>query len=91
MRDCAVCSVPSSQWCSGCGNVSYCSSQHQRQDWPRHRSQCGTVRTCHSPLLGNYLVAARDLSPGDLVLDEEVSVLGPAVEEDSQVRGVQIF
>ena len=28
--------------------------------------------------LGNYLVAGRDLPPASLVLDEEVSVLGPA-------------
>ena len=28
--------------------------------------------------LGNYLVAGRDLASGSLLLDEEVSVLGPA-------------
>ena len=28
--------------------------------------------------LGNYLVAGRDLPPASLLLDEEVSVLGPA-------------
>ena len=30
-----------------------------------------------SPELGSYLVAARPLEPGALVLDEEVAVLGP--------------
>ena len=28
--------------------------------------------------LGNYLVAGRDLPPASLLLDEQVSVLGPA-------------
>ena len=79
-----MCGVSSSQWCGGCGNVSYCGPKHQKQDWPRHKAHCGPVKTCHSPLLGNYLVAARDLSPGDLLLDEDVSVLGPAPEEDDE-------
>ena len=81
MKCCAVCGVSSSQWCGGCGNVSYCGVKHQRQHWPHHKSQCGTVKTCQSPELGNYLVAGRDLSPGDLLLDEDVSVLGPAGDE----------
>ena len=84
MRLCVVCGAASSQWCGGCGNVSYCGVKHQRQHWPQHKSQCGTVKTCQSPLLGNYLVAARDLRPGDLILEEEVSVLGPASEQEEE-------
>ena len=38
--------------------------------------------------LGNYLVAGRDLAPGSLLLDEEVSVLGPA-EQVRVEHGVQ--
>ena len=89
MRKCVVCGATSSQWCGGCGNVSYCGVKHQRQHWAVHKSQCGTVKTAHSPLLGNYLVAARNLRPGDLILEEDVSVLGPATElgedEDEEV------
>ena len=79
-----VCGAPSAQWCGGCGNVSYCGVKHQRQHWSEHKSQCGTVKTCQSPELGKYLVAARDLSPGDLILEEDVSVLGPASEEEEE-------
>ena len=85
MRPCRVCGVSSSSWCGGCGNVSYCSPKHQKQDWPRHKADCGPLKICQSPLLGNYLVAARDLKPGDLLLDEDVSVLGPAPEDDEEV------
>ena len=77
MRDCAVCGVPASTWCGGCGNVSYCSATCQKKNWPGHKAACQPTKTLTSPDLGNYLVAGRDLAPGDLLLDEDVAVLGP--------------
>ena len=45
--------------------------------------------------LGNYLVAGRDLPPASLLLDEEVSVLGPAEQVwcnmECKILLIQIF
>ncbi|KAJ6560084.1 hypothetical protein B0H19DRAFT_1027777 [Mycena capillaripes] len=43
-QPCLVCGRPTSQWCSRCHNAFYCSPEHLRKDWPRHREQC-----CPSP------------------------------------------
>lgn len=37
---CFVCKELSSLKCSNCVKVFYCSSQHQRQDWKRHKREC---------------------------------------------------
>ncbi|KAJ7884065.1 hypothetical protein B0H13DRAFT_1628820 [Mycena leptocephala] len=39
-QPCLVCGQPTSQWCSRCHNTFYCSPEHLRVDWPRHREQC---------------------------------------------------
>ncbi|KAJ6560062.1 hypothetical protein B0H19DRAFT_945511 [Mycena capillaripes] len=39
-QPCLVCGRSTSQWCSRCRNVFYCSPEHLRADWPRHREQC---------------------------------------------------
>ncbi|KAJ7504644.1 hypothetical protein B0H11DRAFT_2154398 [Mycena galericulata] len=39
-QPCLVCGQLISQWCSRCHNVFYCSPEHLRVDWPRHREQC---------------------------------------------------
>ncbi|KAJ7508153.1 hypothetical protein B0H11DRAFT_1848460 [Mycena galericulata] len=35
---CLICAT--SQWCSRCQTTWYCSPEHLRGDWPRHREQC---------------------------------------------------
>ncbi|KAJ7493194.1 hypothetical protein B0H11DRAFT_1715182 [Mycena galericulata] len=37
---CLVCGRVTSQWCSRCQTAWYCSAEHLRSDWPRHREQC---------------------------------------------------
>ncbi|EFX61351.1 hypothetical protein DAPPUDRAFT_273988, partial [Daphnia pulex] len=37
---CAVCRSKASQICGGCGEISYCSKEHQKQHWATHKSQC---------------------------------------------------
>lgn len=37
---CAVCNVKSSLRCARCNKVYYCNTEHQRQDWRKHRSEC---------------------------------------------------
>ncbi|KAJ7333230.1 hypothetical protein DFH08DRAFT_880893 [Mycena albidolilacea] len=39
-QGCAVRERPTSLWCSRCQNTWYCSPEHMRSDWPRHRSNC---------------------------------------------------
>ncbi|KAJ7233031.1 hypothetical protein C8J57DRAFT_1382670 [Mycena rebaudengoi] len=39
-RPCVVCGRATSLWCSRCQAIFYCSPEHLRDDWPRHRQQC---------------------------------------------------
>jgi len=82
MRCCNVCASPSKQNCGGCGNVSYCGVNCQKRDWSNHKPTCQPFKVCSESGLGEFLVAARNLKEGDLILNEEVYVLGlPTGEE----------
>ncbi|KAG6460090.1 egl nine homolog 1 isoform X3 [Manduca sexta] len=37
---CAVCNQKTHRRCARCLNVYYCNTEHQRQDWKRHKSEC---------------------------------------------------
>ncbi|CAG4984571.1 unnamed protein product [Colias eurytheme] len=37
---CAVCKEQTHRRCARCLNVYYCNTEHQRQDWRRHKSEC---------------------------------------------------
>lgn len=37
---CAVCNQQTHRRCGRCLNVYYCNTEHQRQDWKRHKSEC---------------------------------------------------
>lgn len=45
MNVCRICSAPASNKCSACGIARYCSAAHQREDWPRHKADCKTLRS----------------------------------------------
>ncbi|XP_053613544.1 egl nine homolog 1 [Plodia interpunctella] len=38
---CAVCNEKTHRRCGRCLNIYYCNTEHQRQDWKRHKSECG--------------------------------------------------
>lgn len=40
MDNCPVCKKLSTLKCSNCVKVFYCSVEHQRQDWKRHKHNC---------------------------------------------------
>ncbi|KPJ18014.1 Egl nine-like 1 [Papilio machaon] len=37
---CAVCSEKTHRRCARCLNIYYCNTEHQRQDWRRHKTEC---------------------------------------------------
>ncbi|XP_049878058.1 egl nine homolog 1 [Pectinophora gossypiella] len=37
---CAVCNQQTHRRCARCLSIYYCNTEHQRQDWKRHRSEC---------------------------------------------------
>lgn len=41
---CKICREQCNKKCSGCDAVYYCSSEHQLQDWPRHKSECNILK-----------------------------------------------
>lgn len=41
LSGCAVCGISGQLLrCSRCKNILYCSSEHQKLDWKRHKKQC---------------------------------------------------
>eukprot|EP00092_Neocalanus_flemingeri_P000627 GFUD01000669.1.p1 GENE.GFUD01000669.1~~GFUD01000669.1.p1 ORF type:complete len:821 (+),score=251.36 GFUD01000669.1:11-2473(+) len=77
VSQCFLCSSPSSQLCS-CSSCStpacssYCLSKHSYQ------GSCLPFRVEHSPSLGRYLVATRDIEPLELVISEQPAAAGPS-------------
>lgn len=37
---CEVCKQPATQKCGGCRTVFYCSKDHQKQGWKKHKFSC---------------------------------------------------
>ncbi|CAD1474990.1 unnamed protein product, partial [Heterotrigona itama] len=82
---CPICNQCATLKCNGCKQQFYCKKEHQRQDWPRHRSICQPWEIRESSELGRYLVASRDLSPDDVILSESPLIWGPALHSDQRV------
>ena len=62
---CTVCQKPTSNRCCVC-RTHYCSTECQREDWPKHRAKCGRTTTPHEPVVSPI--------PADVAVDS--SVLG---------------
>jgi prefoldin subunit 4 len=39
-KQCPLCGAAGTKVCSGCKKIGYCSKEHQREDWPRHKQTC---------------------------------------------------
>jgi len=37
---CIICNQPTEKRCSGCKDVSYCSTEHQKEHWRNHKQEC---------------------------------------------------
>ncbi|XP_057374746.1 SET domain-containing protein SmydA-8-like isoform X1 [Daphnia carinata] len=78
---CAKCQVPSTNCCSKCRAVYYCSRDHQKADWAIHKTLCvPPFKIDESEHEGRYLVAKRSIKAGEIILQEPPLVLGPKLQ-----------
>ena len=71
------CDLEGKLTCGGCQEAKYCSKEHQKQDWSRHRRLCRPFRIVTSPGVGRHLVATRDIGPGEVIMSEPPITGGP--------------
>ena len=71
---CANCGSQAKNRCSACQKVAYCSGECQKSHWKtKHRTQCclfKIVRNPDQPDLGRFVVATRDIAPGEVIMEE---------------------
>lgn len=77
MDKCAVCNENAPFKCTACKAVHYCSTDHQRKDWKKHKIYCRPFKIAHSDVLGRYLVATRDIPAKSVIFIESPQVIGP--------------
>jgi hypothetical protein len=53
-RPCAICAHPATRKCGGCKTVHYCSQEHQRQGWPKHKGLCKIYQMENPPDPSTY-------------------------------------
>lgn len=77
---CAVCGAEGLP-CARCRLDYYCSKQHQREHWVRHKAGCGALELrTDDPVLGRYLAAAKDIPAGTVILRDSPLLLVPRIE-----------
>jgi len=74
---CPVCHQKAEKVCSGCHSVWYCSSNHQKDHWKSHKKTCRPYIVKRNEQYGRYLVAARDLPQGTIIMTEGPLAFGP--------------
>lgn len=47
---CGICGIVASKKCSACKQVSYCSKEHQKSDWKKHKKNCKPFTVCNFKL-----------------------------------------
>lgn len=87
---CAVCREKTHRRCGRCFNIYYCNTEHQRQDWRRHKSECvsklpkqatDNVNSVHKTSL------TKEKAEKEIIANKEESeTVGPAKQEGSEVR-----
>lgn len=69
---CVVCSAAALHKCSACGIARYCSTDHQRKDWARHKKDCRVLEQSRG---GAELEAISSSSPAKQLLAAHLSSL----------------
>lgn len=77
---CVICDQPASQACAHCGTISYCGKEHQKEHWPSHKNVCKPYKIERTDEMGRYMVASRDIKPGELIIKESPVVIGPRID-----------
>lgn len=85
---CEVCQQPANQTCGGCKLVYYCSKAHQKLGWREgHKFKCCAFKIQYSDTLGRYMIATRDIQPGEMILKEKPAVIGPKMTGPPECLG----
>ncbi|KAM3958121.1 HIF prolyl hydroxylase [Aphomia sociella] len=79
---CAVCNQQTYRRCGRCLNVYYCDTEHQRQDWRRHKSECGPKALKKGSK--NDKVDERSIKKEDSLKNGEVVFSSDTTEDSSQ-------
>ena len=74
---CGVCGKSAEKRCSVCQGVYYCSQAHQKEDWKEHKKTCRQYIIMTNEKYGRYIVAARDITPGTILMTESAIMIGP--------------
>jgi len=83
---CVVCGGEAHSRCSGCFSVAYCGQEHQKSDWAGHKPACTKPYTVkENEKVGRYMVATRNMAPGDIILREKAAVVGPSLEQSKPI------
>jgi len=77
VSDCPVCKKLADKKCSGCHNIAYCCSEHQKKHWKVHKNDCRMFAVKRNDVLGRYLVATRDIPQGAVIFTDEPIMIGP--------------
>ncbi|CAG9767247.1 unnamed protein product [Ceutorhynchus assimilis] len=75
---CQVCRNPAKQKCAGCNCVYYCSREHQKFDWKKHKKVCKSYKVVTNEAEARHIVATKDINPGEIILQEPPLIWGPS-------------
>ncbi|TRY61892.1 hypothetical protein TCAL_06674 [Tigriopus californicus] len=76
---CTFCGEKSQITCSRCEQA-FCGTEHQRLHEFQDGSACYPFRIKESAEVGRFIVASKDILPGEVIFEEEVVVAGPNQE-----------
>ena len=58
--------------------MAYCKTDCQKSHWAEHKPKCQKpFAVKESKKVGRYMVATRDLKPGEMIISETPLVIGP--------------
>jgi len=78
--------------CGGCKLQKYCSKEHQRDDWQRHKTLCGLLGTCYGRAAHtNHTIRSKKRYDADcgVFVQESIDGMGIAVKNRFFAEGVE--
>lgn len=75
--NCLECKKAATIVCGGCWQTGFCARDHQLQSWVKHRPKCRPWRVGASAELGRFMVATRDIAPGEMLILDPPLLMGP--------------